>query len=124
MSITEANLLALGQALATGGGEVEWRASASRSYYAAYHRANDWHEKLSSHGLSRPNQGVHATLIDCLTRPTVTAPIKTKSMSIGYVLQSMKAIRQKADYDLGVSVDVAEANTMLANAQNILTRAI
>lgn len=124
MSITENDLLAMGSTLAAANSECEWRASISRSYYAAYHKASDWHEKLASQGIAQPGRGVHATLIECLKNPTVTGQKMMRSKSLGYVLGHMKASRHKADYQLAAQVDQAEADTVAADAATLLQKAV
>ena len=124
MSIADMDLLAFGESLARGNSEIEWRTSVGRSYYAAYHRASDWHSKLPSQGMAQAGQGVHATLIACLTNPTVNGALKMRSMSVGYMLCHMKAARRKADYELGAHVDQAEAATTAASAQTMMDKAV
>ena len=124
MSVSDVQLFAYGQQLAQAKTEVELRTSVCRSYYAAYHRAKSWHEALPSHGFAKSGAGVHATLIQCLTNPSVVGPAMLKSKSIGYMLQSMKIARQQADYDLASTVDCAQAETVSESARILIEKAV
>jgi uncharacterized protein (UPF0332 family) len=122
MSIDAAALCAYGSALSELHTEVEWRNAVGRSYYAAYLTADAWHEALSTHGMAEAGQGVHATLISCLINPTVSGAKMIRSKSVGYMLQAMKTSRKKADYDLHLDVDQAEASTVAAQAVLVLAK--
>jgi hypothetical protein len=124
MSIVDTELQAYGVQLSTSATEVELRASIGRSYYAAYHRSNDWHNALPSQGIAEPGMGLHATLISCLTRPTVVGQKKLQSMSIGYVLRVMKAARTRSDYDLKDTIDSGLAQTVAEQARQLLIKAV
>ena len=126
MSVTCEDLLAYAVALQVGPGEPEFRASVSRAYYAAYHRADAWHDALPSPGSATngANQGVHALLIDRLRNPTVNGKPATSSRSIAYMLQHMKASRTVADYKLDQHLDQAVAATVVASAANLIAKAV
>jgi hypothetical protein len=122
MSVVDSDLRDYGACLSESDGELIWRNAVGRSYYAAYHRADTWHEALPSHGVAKPGQGAHATLIDCLQHPTVTGPTSMRSRAVGYVLAHMKAFRTKADYELHLDVDQAEARTAVEYASKVFAK--
>lgn len=123
MSVCDEDLLVYGETLAKEASEICWRASVGRSYYASYHCADAWHDALPSHGMAAAGRGVHRTLIDCLINPTVLGASMRRSKSIGYMLEVMKAARQKSDYELDEHVDQGEAQTVAANSRMLLAKA-
>lgn len=122
MSIEVSDLCEYGAQLSLLQSEIEWRNAVGRCYYAAYLRAEAWHDGFPSHGQADAGRGVHATLISCLKKPTVGGQRKISSMSVGYMLEAMKALRTKADYKLHTSLDQAEAKTVAANAKMVLAK--
>ncbi|HEU4457768.1 MAG TPA: hypothetical protein VFR90_01435 [Methylibium sp.] len=123
MSICEADLLTLGEALAQAPDELHWRASIGRSYYAGYHTAQRWHSQLASPGSAGPAKGMHSVLINSLTNPTVGGALRNKSKSIGYMVNTTRALRVKADYHLAEAVDQAEAMSTAAFAAKVCAAA-
>jgi uncharacterized protein (UPF0332 family) len=93
MSVTYSDFYNFAANLAAGANEIEWRNSASRAYYAAFHRAQETvdlcpdnaHLKMGSHERVTDRFDLHKSV-----------PAK----SISYVLQSMKRIRHCADYEI------------------------
>lgn len=124
MAVTCEDLLSCAQTLSQTAEEATLRASVSRAYYSAYHRADRWHEGLPAQGSAAGGQGMHATLIECLVSPSVTGPVAQRSRSIGYMLRHMKASRTKADYRLDEVVDGGEAATAVAAAAQVLSKAV
>ena len=103
-------------------GEVDHRASISRSYYAAYHDCTVWHGALSAPGALTRDGGVHAQLIDRLQHPmTLQTDDKLRSKRRGYILAAMRVVRATADYELQQTLTTTEAAQSLANARKILT---
>lgn len=104
--------------------EADFRAVCSRSYYAIFQDGDGFHSSLPSHGIVPPsvNGGMHAKLIQQLINPSVSrsSPLFFKSMSIGYLMQSLYAKRIKADYDRSLDIDKPTATAALAEAMKIL----
>lgn len=119
MSVQEAHLIQYGEQLSDGSCEIEWRTSVGRSYYGAFHLASKWHDSLGSPGVATPGKGMHASLIECLKKPSVGGGQKTRSMSIGYLLETIKPFRTVADYHLAADVDRATAINVAAFARKI-----
>lgn len=123
MSSSSIDLLDYAAALQDSDEEVELRSCVSRAYYAAYHQANDWHSALGSPGSASGGTGVHRTLIDRLRNPTVTGSDRMLSKKLGYVLDAMKVLRQKADYNLADTVTGLDAQNTVAYAEKVLAEA-
>lgn len=103
-------------------GEVDHRASISRSYYAAYHDCETWHNALPVPGALTQAGGVHAQLVDRLANPMVSqSDEKIRSRRRGYMLANMKTMRTAADYELHKTLTANESAQSLANALAILT---
>jgi hypothetical protein len=79
---------------------------------------------LATQGRAQNGSGVHKRHIDALINPTVSGADATKSKSIGYMLNNLKASRTKADYRLTDTVDLNEAKTAVANARIVTTKAV
>jgi hypothetical protein len=92
MSISSEDLLGVAEQMATRDSEVEWRAGASRAYYAAFHRAKDVADRCLPPNLLR--MGEH----ESLTERFKVHGIKGKS--IAYVLVDLKKVRTHADYHI------------------------
>lgn len=93
MSVSHEDFYLVAQKLEPSALEIDWRTSAARSYYGAFHRAsvtsqicpeND-NYKMGSHERVTDRFDLHKSL---------------PARSISYVLQNMKKIRRVADYEL------------------------
>lgn len=86
-------------ALAT---EMNWRNSASRAYYSAYHAAQDHVDNCPDN--SHLHMGAHERLSNRFELEN-----SQPARSISYILVAMKRVRHQADYDIadGFSKDIA-----------------
>ncbi len=123
MSISPADLLAYSETL-TASDELTRRNAVGRSYYAAYHTAEIWHEALVTHGVAPAGLGMHSSLIAALKNPSVSGAKRIRSMSLGYTLEIMKALRKTSDYKLNCNVPDTDVNQSIANARIILAKAV
>lgn len=110
MSVSVSDIFNAGQALAQGGTEADWRNSASRVYYAAYHRAMASVDLCPDN--SNQKMGDHERVSDRFTLH------KTKAAtSIAYVLIGMKRIRRMADYEISDGFEMSLAVNQIAQFQ-------
>ncbi|BBU28761.1 hypothetical protein BTHE68_24950 [Burkholderia sp. THE68] len=115
MSIDVSDLLSLAQKLSEGKSECEWRAGASRAYYAAYHRALEIADRhLPS---CRDKAGVHVQL----ERRLVDAG--KKGGELAYMLRELKKVRTQADYRLAIAFEQPDASDFVATCQLFLPMA-
>ena len=93
MSVDYSDFFNLAKKLIEGTDEIDWRTSASKAYYSAYHLAQ------TAVDLCPDNQhlamGSHERLSERFILKNTT-PAK----SISYMLTSMKRTRRTADYDM------------------------
>lgn len=94
--------------------EVDFRNSASRAYYAAYHKANTLVPTRSG----PINTGVHQALINNLKDNP-----REKIREIGQLLSMCKGIRAHADYNLSKLFKKDRAQMVIALAQELLKKA-
>lgn len=117
MAVTPEGLLDSAKSIAKGDQEVDWRNASSRAYYAAYHRcrlaAQQARLSIAETG------GVHAALVDTLTAPLSSAPLK----SLGYLLEQCRRRRVKADYHIDDVFPQDLADATLADSERILRKA-
>lgn len=126
MSIDFAEINNVADGLAGGATEAHWRSAVSRAYYSAYHACANWHDSLPCPGSNTgPGGGVHQQLINRLKNPdgSVAQPEKTKSRTLGPMLEALKIRRHLADYQLSDAVSQREASTAVANAKLIAGKA-
>lgn len=111
MSVEDYELLELAKQIESEAkGEAAYRNSVSRSYYAIYHKASNFHDALPSKGEEGKRGGVHARFISRLNNPTVICEITIKkSKMAGYVCQDMRTRRVDADYKLDKNIKKGEA---------------
>jgi hypothetical protein len=104
--ITCHDLLALARELSTGNGEAHWRASVSRSFYALFHHAKDWHADLPVPGSVGAARGTHEQLIQQLRSPAreCTGMQQKHSRWLAGQLDVLRAQRVEADYELAGKV--------------------
>lgn len=126
MTVGVADLHALAVDLAAGADEARWRSSVSRAYYASYHACEAWHGQLPMPGTkSPPGTGVHHSFCHQLKHPApgTAAALAKKSKIMGMMLDVMRGRRKVADYDLGDTLDQAEALSVCANAGHLMAKA-
>ena len=97
------------------------RAAASRAYYAAYHAAKDYHQRLPAPGSVMNARGMHERLYTQLRYPTVQ-DVKTKSESqaVGNMLMAICAQRVNADYKLEEAFSEIQAREAIYKSTEIL----
>lgn len=115
MPVTPTELLDAAMELPIDAREVDRRSAASRSYYAAYHTC---HPLAAREGLFVDSGGSHAEVIDALTRSR-TSRLK----SIGYKLMQCRNLRVIADYKIGSTFSVEEAETARRECRQICAMA-
>lgn len=120
MSVTPHELLAAARAIPHED-EAGRRAVISRTYYAAFQAARLFHSSLSSPGSVGNAKGEHAQLIAQLSKPTVNTghPTHLASRRCGVILNSLLALRVKADYRPDETVTVEDLETAVLKAQDI-----
>lgn len=101
MASTKEALWAYAEALPTACEESR-RTKISRTYYALYHHALDFHLSLpeNERGLAAGDaRGVHQVLLSRLANPqTKDLGVQTKSRKIGTYLRLARELREDADY--------------------------
>lgn len=121
MSILPQDLLSLADKLLTMPDEVAIRASASRSYYCAYHLCLAVREKLPHSAGSKV--GSHEALIEDLAEFLGDPPeFQLKIRALGQVLKQCRVGRVRADYHLDQNFAVADALETKQCAQRIQKR--
>lgn len=105
--------------------EVGARMVVGRAYYASYHRANSFHNSLSSKGF-RPEdkgektKGVHRALIYQLYNPRVADPeTRQRSRHLARLLNTICKLRQDADYELGKQINKTQARQAVAESKKL-----
>ena len=109
MAVTPKTLLEAAAEISVGGREVDWRNSASRGYYAAYHRC-----VLLAYGDASAQPG-HRQLIDQL----VDSRASVQWRQVGHLLQQCKRLRERADYRTMDNFEQADAETVLDAGRRI-----
>ena len=117
MSVTPELLLDAATAIAKGSSEVDWRNAASRAYYAAYHRCRT--VALEAKVEITETGGVHNALVNALTAPLTSRPLK----SLGYMLEQCRHWRTAADYRIDQDFSRDLADSVLASCRSILKKA-
>lgn len=126
MSISKQDFLTIAQSkVSENNTEIELRCIISRSYYAAYHHALEFHESLLVKGFipTKPT-GVHATLIYQLLNPSIprTDPDFIKSLDIGNSLRGLYPFRKQADYKMGETVLRVDMKSVIAQTVKMLSK--
>lgn len=102
--------------------EATYRAAISRSYYAAYPAARDFHIGLSAPGDIRGATGRHQQLLNQLQFPNI--PSKDKrfavSIAIGKTLRQVYSARVHADYRLDQPVDGERMSMTLSACREVI----
>ncbi|MDR5755469.1 hypothetical protein [Caballeronia sp. LZ035] len=115
MSIEVDDLLKLAEHLSAGSQQCEWRAGASRAYYAAYHKA-----------LIVADQCLPSNPQVCGEHVRLTERLKAggmKGRSLAYSLIELKRVRTDADYRLAEPFTQCQATDLLANCRAFVPRA-
>lgn len=116
MSITHDDLYIAALKLSEEGTEAAWRSSASRAYYAAYHRCQASAEVCVDKN-AHLEMGSHQRLSERYSNHDTKA-----AKAISYVLVTMKRTRHSADYDIGDAFDKGIATSQLAQYRALLDR--
>jgi hypothetical protein len=126
MSVLPRDLLGEAREVAKRG-EVETarRTAISKAYYAAYHGAKLYHDRLPLPGRSKANVGEHENLIHQLQNPDpkLTEEQRNCSMTVGGPVLRLRPLRTTADYYLKEAVsarDMRDAIEMAAQILNIV----
>lgn len=91
--------------------EVERRVTASRSYYAVFHKCRPM---AQAQGLFADVQGSHAQVIEALTRGR-----NRKLKGIGYKLRQCRDVRARADYEIDEDFTLDDAQTLREECEEI-----
>ncbi|EKZ96935.1 hypothetical protein SGO26_04885 [Cupriavidus metallidurans] len=106
-------------------GEVAYRSSISRSYYAAYHAAYAWHTALPVPGSAGSRRtGRHETLVNQLYQPGVKRShfAYWQSIALARMLNRNRLLRVEADYYVDAVVERGKMMEALANSTAIVER--
>ncbi|MCP3721711.1 hypothetical protein M3I53_00985 [Paraburkholderia sp. CNPSo 3272] len=117
MSVSSADFLAFATTCNGGGTEINFRNCVSRAYYGVYHAALP----VAVAHCPDPNANVRMGDHDRLSKRFRASPDKD-AQAIGYVLESMKGARHRADYDIHQTVTANDAKQALANAKTFSGR--
>ena len=112
MTVSSADFLAFATACQGAGNEINFRNCVSRAYYGVYHAALPVAEAHCPDPNPHIAMGDHQRLSE-----RFKASQYKDAKAIGYVLESMKGARHRADYDIGDTVALSDANQALANAK-------
>ena len=127
MSVTAQEILEFAKTLSCAPLEVAHRSSVSRAYYASYHACLVWAGNFPVPGSNAGLPGgVHQIFINQLRNPASGSPpdAAKKSRILSAMLDVMRNQRKLADYTLASNnIDSAVAQTVCANAANILNKA-
>ena len=115
MSITHDDLYKLGQSLESDDSELAWRASTSRTYYAAYHRGLE--SVIHCPDNSNQKMGSHERLTNRFDLHGAKG-----ARAISYVLLAMKRVRHIADYEIADHFDKGLATTQLSQYKTLVDR--
>lgn len=122
MAVTPEDLLEQARGFSLSN-EPAVRVAVNRAYYAAFHAASQFHERLTLPGYSPPNAcGVHETLYHRLVNPTLKSSDQRyiRSKQIGLIARDIKSKRRLADYELKVPVTSDVADYVITQASKIL----
>ena len=93
-------------------GEINWRNTISRAYYAAFHACNSFYRtSFSEEG------GLHAKLIRTMQKSP-----HSQDREIGLMLFILKGQRVKADYDLNLDLKNSDRETSILQAEQIMSK--
>lgn len=112
MSVTYQQFLDSAKESLNGESEIDYRNAASRSYYAAYHICLDLGRRFPD--FTDVKGGVHERLINKLVNAK-----DPNIKSVGYILQTCRSFRKKADYLLQDKFSKYEAETTIKQTEKI-----
>ncbi len=117
MSVDYSDFQNMAKQLFNGSDEIDWRVSASKAYYSAYHCA------LTAADLCPPNGhfklGSHEGLSDRFKLANTSA-----TKSIAYTLITMKRVRHLADYNLNKDFPKTDAELQLSTLDLFIARIV
>lgn len=121
MAISHNDLLAIGDRLARGRAEVEWRLSCSCAYFAAFHGCKG---ALPVLPISVPRvRGSHNKIIkaykDC-SSTNLTDEQLLNARVIGLLLEQLRSLRARSDYSLEATVSQQDSARALHTANDLL----
>lgn len=121
MPVSESELLAFAVSqTSSASDEIAFRNAISRSYYAAYHRVNAFHEGLPVKGAVMKEGGMHMQLTESLINPMLSCgEMRKKSKMVGYMCRDLHSKRVNADYNLSLSLGEKDAEQSLSQAQRL-----
>lgn len=99
------------------GTQIDLRNAISRAYYSMYHAA-----RLVGERYPDPNRGIGMGEHERLCKRFIHAKGDRKAVAVGYVLQSAKTARRRADYDLSASVTHEEACDVMEDARSFASK--
>lgn len=125
MAIDSKDLMQLAESLWKNKGEVYKRSAVSRAYYAAFHEAKAWHRNLPEPGsIGVSKGGSHDVLIHQLANPMGKTKrdkaLAESSIRFSSRLESLRSIRNAADYDISDDFDVEEHFGLLIEVKQLL----
>lgn len=109
--------------LASAAGDLDYRLVIGRAYYAAYHAANQFEERLPRRSqVIVQNAGAHENLLQRLERPDgrLDYGLKVISKDIAAQLRMLKPLRELADYELKETIRVDQAEEAIRTAKDVL----
>jgi hypothetical protein len=115
MSVSHSDFADFAAKLAEANTEIEWRNSASRSYYGSYHRALQSAELCPDN--SHLRMGTHERLADRFFQHADKA-----GKAICYILKTMKRHRTTADYELSDHFAQSTAKAQAAQYSALVQR--
>ncbi|MDP3761052.1 MAG: hypothetical protein Q8R01_11115 [Ramlibacter sp.] len=111
--------------------ETGRRAAVSRAYYAGYHKCIEWEQTLPQTGNplgqnGSTHGGSHQKLINRLQQPSpnCSAAQQVLSEQLGNLLEAVRALRHRADYDLTATITLANVAQAISDVQMILVKAV
>jgi uncharacterized protein (UPF0332 family) len=106
--------------------DIEYRNIVNNAYYAAFHAAKDFEEKLP-HRSKHFAQGVgtHESLIQRLEKPDASLEygLKIRSKEIGAQMRMLKPLRELAFYELDEPVRIETVEEAIEAAEDVLKEA-
>lgn len=125
MAINSRDLMLLAESLWKNNNEAYKRSAVSRAYYAAYHEAKAWHKNLPEPGsIANSKGGSHDVLIHQLANPMGKTKKDTNlandSVKISSRLESLRSIRNAADYDISDNFDADEHFGLMIEVKQFL----